>query len=108
MTLPMSSSATWSSMTVATSSSMTSTLTAYGSSTSDFATYSTRSLAAISAPLLAGRQDAGLLEQAGDGVGRLRALGQPVLRLVGVDVQLDGLRARVVVADGIDGAAITR
>src|SRR4249920_360450 len=47
MTLPMSSSATWSSMTVAPSSSTTSTVTASGSSTSDFATYSTRSLAAI-------------------------------------------------------------
>src|SRR4029078_4907446 len=47
MTLPMSSSATWSSMTVAPSSSTTSTVTASRSSTSDFATYSTRSLAAI-------------------------------------------------------------
>src|SRR4029078_12934237 len=60
MTLPMSSSATWSSMTVAPSSSTTSTVTASGSSTSDFATYSTRSLAAIVATpyLAAGRMPA--------------------------------------------------
>ena len=41
--------------------------------------------------LLAAGQDACLLEQADDGVGRLRALREPLLRLVGVDVDLDRL-----------------
>src|SRR6185295_20173028 len=47
ITLPMSSSATWSSMTVPPWSRTTSTLTASGSSTRDLATYSTSSAAAI-------------------------------------------------------------
>src|SRR5689334_7495218 len=105
----MSSSATWSSMTVPPPSWTTSTLTASGSSTSDFATYSTRSTAAIWAPLLLlGRNDAGVAEQSEDGVGRLRALREPGAGLLGVDVDLDRFRPRVVVADRLDRAAVAR
>src|SRR5690349_13579954 len=98
----MSSSATWSSMTVPPWSWTTSTLTASGSSTSDLATYSTRSAAAIVVLLLLGREDPRRAEEPCDGVGRLGALGEPGARLVGVDVELDRLRARVVVADRLD------
>src|SRR6478609_9043971 len=106
MTLPMSSSATWSSMTVPPWSWTTSTFTASGSSTRDLATYSTRSAAAIGDLLLLGRQDAGGLEQAGDRVGRLGALGKPRRRLLGVDVELDRLGPGVVVADRRDRPAV--
>ena len=54
MTLPMSDSATCSSMTVPSSPLTTSTVTASGSSTRDFATYSTRSAAAIGVYFAAG------------------------------------------------------
>src|SRR4029077_12118946 len=50
MTLPMSSSATWSSSTVPSGSRTTSTVTASGSSTSERATNSTSSLAGMSTP----------------------------------------------------------
>src|SRR5438552_1334681 len=59
MTLPMSSSATWSSITVPPWSWTTSTVTASGSSTSDLATYSTSSAAAMAVLTLSGRDDAG-------------------------------------------------
>src|SRR4029450_6424797 len=106
MTLPMSSSATWSSMTVPPPSRTTSTFTASGSSTSDLATYPTGPAAASVGPLLPGGRDARVLEQPLDRVGGLRALGQPRLRLVGVDVDLDRLRAGVVVADRLDRPAV--
>src|SRR5213075_2862423 len=107
ITLPMSSSATWSSMTVAPSSSTTSTVTADGSSTSDLATYSTRSLAAmVPTPLLGCGHDARIPEQPQDRVGRLGALGDPSLGGLGVDLELDRLGARVVVTDDLDRAPI--
>src|SRR4051794_1102057 len=106
MTLPMSSSATWSSITVAPSSSTTSTVTAPGSSTSDFATYSTRSLAAIVATLLGRGHDARVPEQAKDGVRRLGALREPGLRLVGIDLERDRIGPRVVVAKRLDRSTV--
>src|SRR5258708_37495013 len=93
-------------MTVVPSSSITSTVTADGSSTSDLATYSTRSLAAIVAALLGGGHDARCPEESEDGIGRLRALGQPGLRLVGVDLEVDRFGTRVVVADRLDRATV--
>src|SRR5262245_18005274 len=108
MTLPMSSSATCSSMTVPSSSSTSVTLTESGSSTSDFATYSTSSFALMAALLLLCRQDAGAAEQARDGVRGQCALGEPRLGLVGVDGQLDRICARVVVPERLDRAAVPR
>src|SRR6185503_16106560 len=93
-------------MTVAPASSTTSTVTASGSSTSDLATYSTRSLAAIVPSLLGGGDDARVPEQAQDGVRGLRALGEPRLRLVFVDDERDGLGARVVVPDDLDRSPV--
>ena len=55
--------------------------------------------------LAAGRMPA-CAEQAGDGVGRLGALGEPGLGLVGVDLELDRLGARVVVAERLDATAV--
>src|SRR5258705_4471425 len=81
---------------------MTSTLTASGSSTSDLATYSTSSAAAIVVLLLSGGHDAGRAEEAEDGIRWLGALGLPGGRLLGVDVELDRLGSRVVVADDLD------
>src|SRR5919204_17363 len=79
----------------------TSTVTASGSSTRDFATYSTSSLAATAR--LPGRgQHARAPEEASDGLGRLGPLREPALRLGLVDVQPDGLGAGVVVADRVD------
>src|SRR6185369_613511 len=101
MTLPMSDSATCSSMMVPSSPLTTSTLTASGSSTSDLATYSTRSAAAIVRPLLGGQagDDAGLLEEPANRVRRLGALGEPILGLRLVHAERDGIGPGVVVPD---------
>ena len=58
------------------------------------------------APTCCRRDDAGLLEQAADGVGRLGALGEPVLGLGLVDAQLDRVGPRVVVPDRVDRAPV--
>src|SRR3990170_3156029 len=107
ITLPMSPSATCSSMIVPSSSRTSSTRTASGSSTSERATYSTSSFAPIAA-LLPGGQHARHLEQPLDGVGRLGALREPRLRALDVDLELDGLRPRVVVPDRLDRATVAR
>src|SRR3989304_2309831 len=56
--------------------------------------------------LLRVRQDAGLAEEARDRVGRLGTLAQPLRRLLGVDPDVHGVRARVVVADRVERATV--
>src|SRR3989304_3913716 len=78
-----------------------------GASTRGFATQGRmRPAAAMTRRLLRGRQDAGLAEEARDRVGRLGALAQPLRRLLGVDLDVHGVRARVVVADRVERATV--
>ena len=51
-------------------------------------------------------QDLVLLEQRTDGIGRLRAVGNPLLGLLGVDLHLCGLLARIIGADLLDETAV--
>src|SRR4029453_2022346 len=57
-------------------------------------------------PLLGRGHDARRTEEPEHGVGRLGALRQPRLGLLPVDHELDRLRARVVVADDLDGPTV--
>src|SRR5664280_230642 len=51
-------------------------------------------------------QNSGVLEKPRNGVRRERALGDPLLGLLGVDGELDRVCAGVVVTQGLDGATI--
>src|SRR5438093_5039822 len=96
ITLPTSSFATCNCSTCAPSRSISSTWTASGSSTSRRA-----SSASSSANVLR-------LEQALDRVGRLRALREPVLDLVLVELDRRRVGLRVVAADDLDELAVAR
>src|SRR3954471_14986411 len=101
ITWPTSSSDTWSSSTSASSSSARSTTTESWSSTRDFVRNARSSSTA-------GLGDALDAQELLDRVGRLRAVLEPVLRALLVDHDLRGLRLRVVAADRLNHAAVTR
>src|SRR5436305_13401227 len=96
ITLPTSSFATCNCSTCAPSRSISSTCTASGSSTSRRA-----SSASSSANVLR-------LQQALDRVGGLRALREPVLDLVLVELDRRGIGLRVVATDDLDELAVAR
>src|SRR3954447_13819508 len=103
ITLPASSSATWSSRTrVPSSSSNDSTETSSGASTSERARYS-RSASTGSAGGGMAR-----LDQPLDGVRRLRATSKPVLQALLVDFDGRRIRLRIVVPDRLDDPAVAR
>src|SRR5436190_8748480 len=102
ITLPMSSSATCSRRTSEPSSpSACSTRTASGSSTSRRANSASNS--SISAPLAGDALD---LQQAANRLGRLRAVLEPLPRLVLVDLDEGRLVLRVVAPDDLDELAV--
>src|SRR5439155_2931390 len=96
ITLPTSSGATWSRSTSSPSCSSVSTRTASGSSTSRRASSARSSANPLD------------LQQPRNGVAGLRALPEPVLDLVLVELDRRGIRLRVVAPDDLDEPAVAR
>src|SRR5262249_25580815 len=110
ITLPVSPGATVSSTSVVPRWTFSVTFTASGASTSAFAMVSTTCATRLATLLRhggSGRRQV-TRDERPHGVGRTGALADPVLHALAIDLDLRGLRARVVVPEDLDERAVAR